>query len=324
MSPPKPKLLQAVRNNLRLRQSSPRTEAAYVAWIRRYVRFSGNRHPRELGIGEVQAFLIDLAGPCRLAGASVAQARAALLFLYREVLEIDLPAVPPVGRRPVRLPVVLTRREVAAVLRVISGPASLVAWVLYGSGLRLMEALTLRVKDLDLERLELRLRRGKGGKDRVTVLSATIRPRLAAHLEAVRELHQRDLHLGGGRVALPGALNRKFGSAASAWAWQWVFPAGRLARVRGPNEVPYRHHMDPTVVQRAVSAAARRIGLPKRVTCHSLRHSFATHLLESGSDIRTVQELLGHRDVSTTMIYTHVLNRGGLGVRSPADLLEDG
>lgn len=321
--PPKPTLLQAVRNNLRLRQSSPRTETAYVAWIRRYVRFSGNRHPRDLGIAEVQAFLTELAGPGRLAGSSVSQARAALLFLYRVVLEIDLPSVPPVGRRPVRLPVVLTRQEVAAVLRAVRGPSLLVVWVLYGSGLRLMEALTLRIKDLDLERLEIRLRRGKGAKDRVTVLPGSIRPRLVAHLETVRETHQHDLRIGGGRVALPGALDRKFGSAASAWSWQWVFPAGRLARERGPNGVPYRHHMDPTVVQRAVSDAARRIGLAKRVTCHSLRHSFATHLLESGSDIRTVQELLGHRDVSTTMIYTHVLNRGGLGVRSPADLLGD-
>jgi len=269
--------------------------------------------------------LTHLAVRGRLSASTVSQARAALIFLYRGVLGIELVGIEalPRGRKPVRLPVVLTRSEVAVVLGRIRGTSALVAWLLYGSGLRLMEALTLRVKDLDLERGEVRLRRGKGAKDRVTVLPRMIVAPLSRHLEGVRALHQRDLVEGGGRVMLPGALARKYPNAAVSWGWQWVFPATRRYRDRETGQ-PARHHLHQTVVQKAVVVAVRAAGIPKRATCHSLRHSFATHLLEGGADIRTVQELLGHRDVSTTMIYTHVLNRGGLGVRSPADLLGEG
>lgn len=319
---PNPTLLQAVQHNLRLRQASPRTEEAYLQWIRRFIRFHGRRHPRELGVDGIRAFLTHLAVEGRMASATVAQARAAVLFLYRQVLGIGLEGVDalPRGRRPVRLPVVLTRGEVAAVLGRLSGRSWLVGVLLYGGGLRLMEALTLRVKDVDLARGELRLRRAKGAKDRVTVLPAVVRPALERHLERVRVQHLRDLADGAGRVELPGALARKYPHAAASWPWQWVFPATRRYRDRETGE-RRRHHLDASVIQRAMTRAVREAGLAKRASCHTLRHSFATHLLEGGADIRTVQELLGHTDVKTTMLYTHVLNRGGLGVRSPADQL---
>jgi integron integrase len=320
-----PTLLQAVQHNLRLRQASPRTEEAYLAWIRRFVRFHVRRHPRELGVVEIRAFLTHLAVEGRMAGATVAPAHAALLFLYRRGLDLELEGVDalPRGRRPERLPVVLTRDEVTAVLRRLPSMSRLVGLLLYGGGLRLIEALTLRVKDVDLERGELRLRRSKGAKDRVTVVPAVVRPALVRHLERVRVQHQRDLAAGAGRVSLPGALGRKYPHAAASWPWQWVFPATRqyLDRVTGERR---RHHLHPSVVQRAVARAVREAGLSKRASCHTLRHSFATPLLEGGADIRTVQELLGHTDVRTTMLYTHVLNRGGLGVRSPADQLDLG
>ncbi len=291
-----------------------------MLWVRRYVKFHGLRDPRLMGEPEIAAFLSDLAVRGRVSGSTQNQALGALLFLYREVLRCPLAWVGGVvhAKQSVRLPVVLTPGEVGAVLAKLNGTAWLVAMLLYGSGLRLLEALRLRVKDVDFERHEIRLRGGKGDKDRVTVLPDIVRDALSAHLEVVRARHAKDLAAGGGAVVLPGALERKLAGAAREWGWQWIFPAARLYGDRQTGDVR-RHHLDPSVVQRAFHAAVRASGIPKRATCHTLRHSFATHLLEGGADIRTVQELLGHRDVRTTMIYTHVLNRGGLGVRSPAD-----
>jgi integron integrase len=312
--------LARVRRAIRLHHYSRRTEQAYVLWVRRYVRFHGLRDPRLMGEQEVAAFLSDLAVRGRVSASTQNQALGALLFLYREVLERPLAWVRGVvhAKQGVRLPVVLTPAEVQAVLARMRGPAWLVAMLLYGSGLRLLEALRLRVKDVDFERREIRLRGGKGDKDRVTVLPDVVRDALLAHLEVVRARHEKDLAAGGGAVVLPGALERKLAGAAREWGWQWVFPAARRYAERGTGEMR-RHHLDPSMVQRAFHAAVLASGVAKRATCHTLRHSFATHLLEGGADIRTVQELLGHRDVRTTMIYTHVLNRGGLGVRSPAD-----
>ena len=317
---PKPKLLQSLRANLRLRHFSPRTEEAYSGWVRRYVRFHRLRHPADLGEAEVKAFLTHLAVDRQLAPSTMAQALAALLFLYREVVGRPLAGVGPVprARAPVRLPVVLTPEEVRRVLEQMRGTTRLAALLLYGSGMRLLECLTLRVKDIDLARGEIRIRRAKGAKDRVTVLPEIGGPALASQLERVRALHQRDCESGAGWVELPGALARKYPRAGRSLPWQWVFPARRTYADRDTGE-RRRHHLHESAVQRAMAEAVRRSGITKRATCHTLRHSFATHLLEGGADIRTVQELLGHRDVSTTMLYTHVLNRGGLGVRSPAD-----
>ncbi len=316
------RLLTELRQALRVRHYSPRTEEAYVAWVRRFVRFAGLRHPRELGQAEVTAFLSDLAVTKRVSAATQNQALAALLFLYRKVLGRELGPVGPLVRakEPGRLPVVLTRAEVTRLLREIDGQARVIAGLLYGSGLRLLECVELRVKDIDLERHEVRVQRGKGARDRVTVLPDLLVTPLGRQLGWVRALHQRDRARGGGRVALPGALARKLPGAAADWPWQWLFPARRIYRDAATGEWR-RHHVHPTAVQRAVAAAVRRAGLSKRATCHTLRHSFATHLIEDGYDIRTVQELLGHRSVETTMIYTHVLNRGGLGVVSPVDRL---
>lgn len=325
--PPNSKLLPLMRANLRLRHFSPRTEEAYTMWVRRYVRFHGLRHPRELGEAEVLAFLRHLAEERKAAPSTLAQALAALQFLYREILRIPLRVGGAIPRpqQPTRIPVVLTPQEVARVLGELRGTARLVGWLLYGSGLRLQECLSLRVKDVDLDRREIRVRRGKGAKDRVTVLAESVREELAAHLGEVEEGFRRECDRGRdhGWVALPGALGVKYPQAGRSWPWQWVFPARRRYRDEAAGQVR-RHHLHPSAVQRAVAAAAARSGVPKRVSCHTFRHSFATHLLESGTDIRTVQELLGHRDVSTTMLYTHVLNRGVPGVRSPADRLADG
>jgi integron integrase len=320
-----PKLMAQFRRAIRLRQFSRRTEEAYAGWIRRFVRFHGLRHPAELGAAEIEQFLGDLAERRELAGSSQTQALSALLFLYRVVLRREIRVADiPRAKGIKRLPVVLTREEVRRLLGRLSGTPRLVALLLYGSGLRLLEALELRVKDLDFETGEIRVRRAKGGKDRITMLGRSLAPALQDHLERRRRLHQRDLARGEGTVSLPGGFGRKSPGSAREWGWQYVFPASRrhlAAGGGGGGRVRVRHHLHESVVQRAVRAAAVEAGITKRVSCHTLRHSFATHLLQDGYDIRTVQELLGHRDVATTMIYTHVLNRGGFGVRSPADQL---
>jgi integron integrase len=315
-----PKLLERVRAALRVRHYSPRTEKAYVQWIRRYIIHHDRRHPRELSHEHVSAFLSHLASHDQVSASTQNQAAAALLFLYREILgqPVEWFAGVVRAKRPQRLPVVLNRQEVAALLARLSGPAHLMASLLYGSGLRLQECVRLRVKDVDFQRHQLLIRDGKGRKDRTVPLPSACSNSLAAHLARVRQQHLDDLRDGCGAVQVPDALQRKYPGAPTDWPWQWVFPAARhyAEPVTGERR---RHHQHESVVQRAVHRAVRAAGLTKLATCHTLRHSFATHLLESGYDIRTIQELLGHTDVSTTMIYTHVLQRGGLGVRSPLD-----
>jgi integron integrase len=305
---------------MRLRRLSPRTMEAYLGWILRYIRHHGIKHPQTMGETDVLDFVNWLVVDRKVSHSTQMQALSALLFLYREVLRMPMGDLRGLirARGPARLPVVLTVEEVGAVLAGLRGKIWLVAALLYGSGLRLREALSLRVKDLDFSRREIVVRRGKGGKDRVTMLPANLIEPFQRHLRRVRELHQLDLSEGGGAVALPDALERKVPGAARAWAWQWIFPARRryIDTETGEHRRWYLH---PSLVQRGVAEAVRRSGLGKRASCHTFRHSFATHLLEGGYDIRTVQELLGHTDVSTTMIYTHVLNRGGKGVRSPID-----
>lgn len=307
---------------MRMKHLSPRTEEAYLGWMRRYHEFNGRKDPATLGATHVTAFLNALATERRVAASTQNQALAALLFLYREVLGVELPWLDEVvrARGPERLPVVMSREEVRAVLAEMHGVTRLMATILYGSGLRLLECCRLRVKDVDFGRRQIVVRRGKGDKDRVTMLPAVVADALASHLVRVREQHRRDVERGGGWVELPDALARKLPSAGREWPWQWVFPATR-GYVEPQTGQRRRHHLHETVVQQAVRRAVLASGIAKRATCHTFRHSFATHLLEDGSDIRTVQELLGHRDVATTMIYTHVLNRGPAGVRSPADRL---
>lgn len=316
------RLLDQVRGKIRLKHYSIRTEQAYVDWIRRFILHFGKRHPRELGAAEVAAFLTHLAVAGKVAAATQNQAKSALLFLYREVLEVELPWLDNVERAkaPKRLPVVLTRDEVQALLSRLEGTHWLMASLLYGAGLRLMECLRLRVQDVDFGRKEILVRDGKGFKDRVTMLPAALAAPLRTHLERVRELHRQDLAAGYGAVYLPYALERKYPGAARDWGWQYVFPSAKLAVDPRSGETR-RHHVQDQALQRAVKQAVRDADLTKPATPHTLRHSFATHLLEGGSDIRTVQELLGHSDVSTTMIYTHVLNKGGRGVTSPLDRL---
>jgi integron integrase len=316
-----PKLLDRVREAIRTRHYSPRTERTYVGWIRRFILFHGKRHPRDMGESEVVAFLSSLATTGGVSASTQNQALSALVFLYSEVLGERLDWLDGIVRakRPVRIPVVLSRDEVRALLSQLEGTVWLMASLMYGSGLRLLECVELRVKDVDLDLREIRVRDGKGRKDRVTMLASTLVDPLKGQLTRVRALHDRDLADGCGWVALPDALARKYPNAGREWGWQWMFPATRhyVDRYTGQRR---RHHLHESVPQRLVRAAVVRAGLTKPASCHTLRHSFATHLLETGHDIRTIQELLGHRDVSTTMIYTHVLNLGGRGVRSLLDM----
>jgi integron integrase len=317
-----PRLLDRLREQLRLRHRSLATERAYVGWVRRFILFHDKRHPNEMGKEEIEAFLTALAVDEGVAASTQNQALAAILFLYRFVIDKkvgDLSGLVRV-RRPARLPVVLTPDEVGRVLEELDGDALAVALLLWGAGLRLLEALRLRVQDVDFERRELRVRDGKGRRDRLTVLPDRAAPELRRKIDESLAIHRQDLAEGYGEVELPDALARKYPRAGWEPRWQWVFPAAGLSACPRTGRVG-RHHVFPTTIQRHVSQAGRAAGLEKRVTPHSLRHSFATALLENGYDIRTVQELLGHRSVNTTMIYTHVLNRGGRGVRSPADLL---
>lgn len=319
-----PSLLSQLRRAIRTRHYSPRTEEAYVHWVRRFIRFAGLRHPRELGAVEVTGFLSHLAVEGRVSASTQNQALSAITFLYREVLDA------PVGwlnalvraKRPARVPVVLTRDEVRRVLVRLRdrGVPGLVVAVLYGTGMRLLEVMRLRVKDVDFAANQITVRGGKGDRDRVTMLPERLKGPLLRHLAVVRRQHERDVEAGAGWVALPGALGVKYPNAGREWGWQWVFPATRVY-VEPVSGERRRHHLHETVVQRVFKEAVRAARIAKPASCHTLRHSFATHVLAAGYDIRTVQELLGHRDVSTTMIYTHVLNRGGLGVRSPADTL---
>ncbi len=313
-------LFETFRERAALRRYSPRTVEVYERWSRAYVRFHGRRHPRDLGSAQVREFLSHLATNRGVAVSTQNQALAALNFLYRDVLGEPLAALDGVApaKRPHHLPNVLSRGDVSRVLAELSGTPRLMAMLLYGAGLRVSECCALRVKDVDSERGEIRVRRGKGNRDRVTMLPHGVRDDLEAHLRAVRPVMRKRAARGGGFVELPGAFGRKALSASRQWPWAWVFPAAR-EYLHVPSGQRRVHHVHATVLQRAVADAARRSGIGQRVGCHTFRHSFATHLLESGSDIRTVQELLGHRDVSTTMLYTHVLNRGGLGVRSPLD-----
>jgi integron integrase len=316
------RLLAALAEAIRLRRYSKRTHEAYRGWIVAYVRFHSLRHPRELGASHVTDFLTYLATVRRVSASTQGQARAALLFLYGQVLGAQLDWLKGVvqAKRPLRLPTVLSPEQVSAVLGAMQGTPQLVAHLLYGSGLRLMEACTLRVKDVSLGERIVRVRSGKGDKDRVTMLPDVAVASLEAQIDRIRRRHVRDVLGGGGYVALPDAYARKAPGAARDWRWQWLFPATREYVDRSTGH-RCRHHLHESVIQRAVLAAGRSAELGQRITPHVFRHSFATHLLDAGYDIRTIQELLGHQDVSTTMIYTHVLNRGGRGVRSPLDRL---
>ncbi|BCB26152.1 integron integrase [Sulfurimicrobium lacus] len=305
-----------------MKHYSIRTEQTYVDWIKRYIFFHGKRHPKDMGAHDVEAFLTHLAVNGKVAASTQNQAKSALLFLYREVLEIQLPWLDNVtqAKAPKRLPVVLTMSEVQSVLSRLRGTHALIASLLYGGGMRLMEAVRLRVKDVEFARHEIVVREGKGFKDRVTMLPEAMVVPLKAYLARVKAMHDEDLAQGFGEVYLPFALDKKYPNAGREWGWQYVFPSGNLS-VDPLSGKTRRHHIDEKGVQRAVKQAVRDVGLVKPATPHTFRHSFATHLLQSGYDIRTVQELLGHSDVSTTMIYTHVLNRGGKGVQSPLDSL---
>lgn len=313
-------LLTAVRERIRFRHFSRRTEQAYIHWIRRFIRFYGRRHPRELGKTEVEAFLSHLAVDRKVSASTQNQAFAALLFLYREVLELELPKLETVKRAKRReaLPLVLSRDEVRSVLSHLDGKYELIGSLLYGAGLRLSECLCLRVQDIDFDRRQLTVRGGKGGKDRVTMLPVRSVAALRQHLDRARDRHDTALNAGAGRVAMPEALARKYPSAPMEFRWQFVFPASRDC-ADPQSGVRVRYHLHPKAVQRAIRAAVVASGIPHRASAHTLRHSFATHLLEGGTDIRTIQELLGHSDLNTTMIYTHVVGRHGMATVSPLD-----
>lgn len=307
---------------LRARHYSLRTEQAYVHWVRRYIFYHKLRHPREMGEEEINAFLTHLAVDGKVSSSTQNQALSALLFLYRHILGRKVGQIGDVIRaqRPRLLPVVMSREEVKAVLGYLYGEKKIIATLLYGAGLRLMECMRLRVQDIDFDKNQINVRSGKGDKDRVTMLPQALKPMLLEQLRRVKHVHEKDVIDGWGRVELPEALDRKYPHAPRDWGWQWVFPQER--RWRNPqSRQEGRHHIDESLVQRAVKEAVTRAGLSKRASCHTFRHSFATHLLESGYDIRTVQELLGHRDLKTTMVYTHVLNRGPGAIRSPLDNL---
>jgi integron integrase len=315
-----PKLLDQLGEVLRSRHYSRRTEEAYRHWVRRYILFHNIRHPADLGEAEINAFLTHLAVKEKVSASTQNQALCALLFLYRHVLKREVGRLGEVirAKKKKRLPVVMTRDEIKAVLGQLTGDKWLMVSLMYGAGLRLMECLQLRVQNIDFEKRELLIRDGKGAKDRRSVLPGSMIEPLKEHLGRVRELHARDLADGWGRVKLPDALGRKYPNAPTEWRWQWVFPQERRWKNHKTGEEG-RHHLHETILQRAVKIAANKAGIVKHIGCHTLRHSFATHLLEDGYDIRTIQELLGHTNVNTTMIYTHVLNKGGLGVRSPVD-----
>jgi integron integrase len=318
----KPKLLAQVREAMRARHYSKRTEQTYVHWIRRFIFFHEVRHPAEMAEAEVNEFLTHLAVKDKVSASTQNQALCALLFLYRYVLKRQLGDLGIVirAKRSKRLPVVLTREEVKSLLNRLKGTERLIGVLMYGTGMRLMECLRLRVKDIDFGASEIIIRSGKGDKDRRTMLPERLKPALEKHLARVRQIHEGDLADGYGQVALPYALDRKYPNASTEWVWQFAFP--QTARwVNATTKAQGRHHVDDSIIQKAIKTAVREAGIGKPATPHALRHSFATHLLEDGYDIRTIQELLGHKDVKTTMIYTHVLNRGGRGVRSPADTL---
>jgi integron integrase len=321
----KPRLLEQVRLACRARQFSPRTEEAYLGWVRRYVLHNGKRHPAELGGEAIAGFLTHIAAHHGVSVSTQRQAAAALLFLYREVLAIEIDVPESIARplKPRRLPIVLSRAEVHTLLNELRGAPWLVAALLYGSGMRIMEALQLRMKDIDIASHEIRIRNGKGGDDRITMLPHALITDIRRQITLVSRQHEKDVELGAGWVELPTAFARKSPQSGRDLAWQWLFPSVRR-HIDPVSKQIRRHHLHETAVQRAVTDAVRRTEIGKRATCHSFRHSFATHLLEDGYDIRTVQELLGHRSVKTTQIYTHVLNRGGRGVLSPLDRVVHG